>query len=440
MGDFIIFLGSYVHSITPNEITCVENGIIAVKNGKIVAVIENNDLESLRKGLPHSDQIKIVKLNKNEFLCPGFIDLHIHAPQFPNAGLGYELTLLQWLNKYTFPLEQKYSDIEFARNVYKVVADKTLSNGTTTACYFATIHLESCIAFVNELVCSGQRALVGKVNMNMKCPPEYSETTSSSMEDTEIFVNYVSNLKNSLIKPVLTPRFALSCDFPLMNKLGELAKKHDLHIQTHISENKDEVEYVKELFPEFHHYADIYDCAGLLTRKTILAHGVHLTPAELKVLRDRGSAVAHCPISNTYLQSGVCDVRLLLNEGISVGLGTDVSGGYSPSILNCMKSAMNMSRYISFLQGNYSPLTYHEVFYLATLGGAKALQMDNIIGNFTIGKEFDALVINLNCQNSPVDFYNELPLPEKVQKFIYLGDDRNIKQVYVKGNLVKNKI
>ncbi|XP_075231637.1 guanine deaminase isoform X2 [Lycorma delicatula] len=352
MDECTIFIGPYVHSFEQKHITCVENGLIAVSNGK----------------------------------------------------------------------------------------DRTLSCGTTTACYFCTIYVESCITFVEELIEAGQRAFVGKVNMNTGCPPEYSETTSSSIADTEKFIDFMKNIKNSLVKLIITPRFAVTCDMPLMTTLAELAKKHDLYIQTHISENKDEVNYVKEIFPECSSYTDVYDKAGLLTKKTVLAHGVYLTNPELKLLKERGSSIAHCPISNTSLQSGFCNVRMLLNEGLSVGLGTDVAGGYSPSIINCMRAAMNMSIHISFLHDNHIPLNYHEVFYLATLGGAKALQMENLIGNFTMGKDFDALRIDLNCQDTPIDYFNELTLSEKLQKFLYLGDDRNIRQVYVKGNLVKNKI
>lgn len=423
------------------QITIIEKGIIVVISGVITNVESITDEKSVLKKLNLNNTAVITRLEDSQFLIPGLIDAHIHAPQFPNAGLGYDSSLLDWLQKYTFPLEMKYKDIDFARKVYTAVVDRTLSNGTTTAAYFGTIHLDSCLILAEVAASAGQRALIGKINMNTNCPALYQETTEQSLKDTETFVNAIHNMKNSLIKPILTPRFALSCDHELHKKLGEMAKKHDLHIQTHVSENKKEVEEVKKMYPHHSSYCSVYDTAQLLTPKTLLAHGVYLTDAEIKLLAERRSTIVHCPNSNISLQSGLCKVRKLLDAHVNVALGTDVAGGYSPSVLDAIRSTIATSKALLFSaeQKHYEPLSYHEAFYLATMGGAIALRMEDEIGNFTVGKKFDALLIDVKCKDSPVDVLHPLDTGDLLQKFLYTGDDRNVRKVYVNGYLVNSK-
>ncbi|XP_071449379.1 guanine deaminase isoform X2 [Hetaerina americana] len=432
-----LYVGPLVHCVEFGQIAINDDGLIAVKNGKICAIDSRANLKqvALKHGISEEN---FHFLKYGEFLMPGLIDTHIHAPQYPNAGLGYEKSLMGWLDDCTFPIEAKYSDKKFAEQVYNSVVKKTLANGTTTACYFATIHLIGSIVLSESVKKHGQRALIGKVNMNANHPDFYGETLEESLKDTEAFINAIHSLKNALIKPVITPRFAISCDMELMKKLGEMAKKYDVHIQTHVSENIDEVEFVKTLFPNSKNYTDVYDSAGLLTNKTILAHGVYLTDEEIKTIAEHSSAVSHCPTSNVCLKSGICHVRKLLNNGVKVGLGTDIAGGYSPSIVEVMKGAISASINLSFMKGEEEcVLNFQEVFYLATLGGAKALNMDDKIGNLEVGKEFDALVINLTEKPSDIDILMPLDTMKLVQKFIYLGDDRNVKKVYVSGQLVK---
>ncbi|XP_046404842.1 guanine deaminase isoform X2 [Ischnura elegans] len=438
--DGFLYVGPYVHSIGLNDLQVIEEGVIAVTNGKICAVDSKDNLNRVAEKFGISEQ-NFHFLDNGEFLIPGFVDTHIHAPQYPNAGLGYDKPLLGWLDHYTFPMEAKYSDEQFAETIYNAVVKRTLSYGTTTACYFATIHVATAIVLADIVLKHGQRAFVGKVNMNVNHPSYYGESSENSLKDTETFVNAILSKKNDLIKPIITPRFAISCDMELMKKLSDIAKKHDVHIQTHISENRDEVKYVAELFPECKSYADVYDSAGLLTDKTILAHGVYLTDDEIKTIVKRSSSVSHCPTSNSCLRSGICHVRKLLQNGVQVGLGTDISGGYSPSIIEVMKAALAVSIDLSFEKDKSNQQTcaleLKEVFYLATLGGARALRLDNKIGNFEIGKEFDALVVSLRGEPGGVDVLTPLNTLELLQKFVYLGDDRNVKKVYVSGKIVK---
>lgn len=254
----------------------------------------------------------------------------------------------------------------------------------------------------------------------------------------------------------------MSCDKKLMRELAYLANKYDLHIQTHLSESVGEVQFIRQVYFEDESYTDVYDSVNLLTEKTIMAHSIHIDIEEIKLLKKRGTTVAHCPVSNINLSSGICDVRRLMEHGVKVGLGTDVSGGNKVAILDALRSALDVSHMLEFAKkqdikgtgrindetgenSKYVPLNYKEALYLATLGGAQALALEDKIGNFEIGKYFDALIIDVDC--SPIDQYD---LPEKlmnktdeeiflakIEKFLYVGDDRNISHVFVQGLQVK---
>jgi guanine deaminase len=273
----------------------------------------------------------------------------------------------------------------------------------------------------------------------------------------------VLGLNNICVQPIITPRFALTCDMEVMRKLGALAKKYDLNIQSHISECQGEMDMIKKVFPEQKNYAEVYDSGDLLNSKCIMAHAVHLADEEVSLFAARGASVAHCPASNTFLSSGLCDVKRFLEAGVKVGLGTDISGGNRVGIFEAVKNALEVSQHLHFvktqtivgtgrMQENreknekYVPLDYKQAIYLATLGGAEALSLSDKIGNFLVGKEFDALLIETNAE--PIVQYQlpakitETKTPEDillalVQKFIYVGDDRNIAQVFVNGRPVK---
>lgn len=455
-----LFLGPIVHSKSLNELETIENGFIAVKRGKIVAIGDQ-----LKMPKEYLKSYPVTKLSATQFLMPGFIDCHIHAPQYPNIGLGLDLPLLQWLETYTFPLEAAYKDNEFAAHVYEAVVRRTINCGTTLASYFATNYRESSVILAKQAIKQGQRALIGKVCSNTSSPDYYVENTIDSLHETEAFVHDIMNLNSSLVRPIITPRFAVSCTRELMNGLGDLASKYDLHIQSHLSENCGEVKTVKQLF-KADTYTSVYEDAKLLTNKCIMAHGVHLEDQELIMLKQHGTSVAHCPTSNTKLRSGLCDVRRLLNAGVKVGLGTDVSGGHNASMLVAIQDALNVSLSLNIIKKQnilgtgrvaqpeancnlrYEPLDYKHAFYLATLGGANALSYDDKCGNFEVGKDFDALLVDTSVD--PLDFFN-IPasvnqnskakhshLDKMVQRFLYAGDDRNIEKVFIAGKQVKN--
>ncbi|CAH1110269.1 unnamed protein product [Psylliodes chrysocephalus] len=429
-----IFIGNIIHSKSRDELEVLENGYIIVVGSKILAIGLEPTLNDAKARLSLGNKAPVTTLSKSQLLIPGFVDTHLHAPQYPNCGLGYDKHLMDWLNTYTYPLESKYSDLELSRRVFKALVKKTLDYGTTTACYFGTLFNESCNILVDTVVDQGQRALIGKVNMTKGAPDNYLEIPVKSLENTREFVKYVQSKKSNLVKPIITPRFALSVDLDMMKELSLLAKCENLHLQTHISENKEEVELVQEQYGM--HYANVYDEANLLTQKTILAHGIYLVEDELKLIARRGTSIAHCPDSNLCLKSGACNVRQLWDYGISVGLGTDISGGTLPSVVTIMRLCLYSSIHFSFHIKNYQPLNYEEVFYLGTLGGAEALSLQKEIGNFEVNKDFDALIIDLDTETG-LDYLLPCTPRELLQKFIYCGDDRNIINVYVAGRLVK---
>jgi len=287
----------------------------------------------------------------------------------------------------------------------------------------------------------GQRAFVGKVCMDMNTTvPEYKETTEESIKETERFVSRMLQKNYSRVKPIMTPRFSLSCSETLLGKLGNMAKTHNLHIQSHISENVNEVEAVKNLFPDYKNYTDVYDRNNLLTNKTVMAHGCYLSTEELQVFKERGAAISHCPNSNLSLSSGFLNVLEVLKHDVKIGLGTDVAGGYSASMLDAIRRAVMVSNILLISKINEKSLTLKEVFRLATLGGSQALGLDKEIGNFEVGKEFDALLINPKASDSPIDLFSGDLVGDTseavIQKFLYLGDDRNIEEVYVGGKQV----
>ncbi len=432
----LVIDGPIVHSLAFGQLQLipVARVIVDLTSGVIVEVKEiTADIERI-----DDVNTKYVVLQENQFLCPGFIDTHYHAPQTANAGLGLDYSLLEWLEKVTFPRESSYflrpTDSIFEE--YSSMAERLLRNGTTTCVYFGSLKLEANKVLVDAISNTGQRAFIGKVCMDINSPENYCESTEENVNGTLELIEYIKSLRNELIAPVITPRFAPTCSSELMNELGEIAVSGHHHIQTHISENKGEVAWVRELFPQSSSYAQVYDSSKLLTSKTILAHAIYLEEEEKNLIKERCCAISHCPNSNFALNSGVLDVRDLLERGIKVSLGTDVSGGYSFSMLDACRQAITASKVISFSKGT-KPLTAAEAFSLATLGGAEALEMSDKLGNFMPGKFFDALIVDcFTSPQIPVDNRATLSFENLFEKFIFCGDDRCIKTVFVSGKQV----
>jgi guanine deaminase len=286
--------------------------------------------------------------------------------------------------------------------------------------------------------------------MDRMSPEHYRDVgPEQAVIDSRESGDFVTRLDPSgnMVRPVITPRFAPSCTPEALAGLGALANETQWAVQTHISENHGENALVKELFPAAKSYAAVYDEAGLLGKKTILAHAVHLTEEEVALVVERGTHVSHCPLSNTSLTSGAAPVRDMLDAGVSVSLGTDMSGGYSPSILEMVRQALGVSRHVAMLKGDRHKLCIEEALWLATRGGAEAVGLGTKVGSFEVGKEWDAQCIVLDevdendvdeLMNAPVDLYQwqRESWEDIVAKWVYTGDDRNVAAVWVKGRLV----
>ncbi|KAK8381079.1 hypothetical protein O3P69_008164 [Scylla paramamosain] len=401
-----VFVGTLVHS-TGEIFMQVRQAALGVQGEKIIFVEDAAKLNELKE--KHNFPVSsIVNLTSSQFLMPGLVDSHVHASQFPNIGLHMDLPLLEWLEKYTFPTERSFSDLKVAQEVYPRVVDRMLRNGTTTASYFATVHLAATKVLAATAAAKGQRALVGKVNMLMNCPENYrEESVEESLRETEEFISYTKSLKSPLVQPIVTPRFAITCPENQMRALGDLASKHKCRIQSHLCESKAEIEMVKKLFPEFPSYTHLYHAMGLLTDKAIMAHCVWLDDEELQLLAEKRAGVSHCPNSNLNILSGHCNVKRLLQHDVKVGLGTDCSAGYSPSVLDAMRRALHVSCSVGMEHTKDHVLTPAEAFHLATLGGAQVVSMDDCIGNFVVGKEFDAILVDVEAPDSPLDIYEQ---------------------------------
>jgi len=433
-----VYKGLLVDSL-PDWSIRMEEGILVVRGESIIRRAKLDELDDI---LAEFDLIRedITELTGTQFILPGLIDTHIHASQFPNAGLALELPLLEWLEKYTFPTESMFSKTDYSNQVYERCVRSTIDSGTTTAVYFATIHKESSENLA--LVCKklGQRAFVGKVCMDRNSPDYYVEETEESLNNTRKFINQVEKVGGSLVSPIITPRFVPSCSRTLMENLGELAKERNLAVQTHISENKKEVEWVRNLEPDCDSYTQVYEKCNLLGSRTILAHGIHLSDQELSVIRETDSGISHCPNSNFSLKSGVCDVRRLKNHHVKVGLGTDCSGGYSPSLLNSMRLTVLASNTQKFSREDgedYEALDYADAIYLATRGGARLLDMEERLGSLDTGKLADFILVDMKGQKTTIPFGHET-FQDLVHKFVFLGDDRNVIKVVVNGKEVKD--
>ncbi|KAK6195970.1 hypothetical protein SNE40_001285 [Patella caerulea] len=440
MASTQVFCGTFIHSTNKDPLSILENTIIGVERDKIIFIDKEDKIkERLEEYRLSNNTVK--HLTSDQFIIPGFVDTHAHAPQYTFCGKGMDKGLLDWLECYTFPTEANFKDPEFARDVYSKVVDRFLKNGTTTASYYATIHKETSILFCKIIDEYGQRALVGKVNVDQKAPEYYIENTAESVAETEEFVKAVTALENPLITPCVTPRFAVSCSEELMREVGQIAKKFHLPIQTHLSECRPECQMVKHVHPKGLNYTDVYNHAGLLTKRTILAHSIYLSDEEIDVIKLKGCGISHCPNSNLTLKSGLLNTRTLLDKNIKIGLGTDIAGGYSPSMLNAIRQTVQVSNTHAILAEKdgkeYKPLNFKEVFRLATLGGSQVLGLSDVIGNFEVGKQFDALIIDPQCTNSAFDLFDSDKTKEDIlEKFLFMGDDRNIKSVYVAGRCV----
>ena len=376
---------------------------------------------------------------EDALIFPGMVDLHVHAPQYAFRGMCMDLELMDWLNRYTFPEEEKYENLEYAEKAYSIFVNALKKSATTRSCIFATRHRYATELLMKLMEESGLVSYVGKVNMDREASENLTEESAEvSAYTTFGWINATKD-KFERTKPILTPRFIPCCTDKLMEELREIQMAYGIPVQSHLSESKGEIEFVKSLRPDNAFYGDSYNEYDLFGKnddidtdvKTVMAHCVWSTDEEVMLMRKNGVFVAHCPASNTNLTSGIAPIRKYMDLGLNIGLGSDVAAGQSESIFRAITDAIQVSKmYFRMVDEAYKPLVFTEAFYLATKGGGAFFGR---VGSFEEGYEFDAVVMDDSVLPHP----QSLSLAERIERAVYLGlDEKNITAKFVAGRKI----
>ena len=420
MQKNFVVKGNIISSKNPSELAIHENAFLVCAEGLTAGIFP--ELPEEYASFPLYDYGKCL-------IIPGLVDLHVHAPQYTYRGLGMDKELLDWLQTYAFPEESRYEDPDYAERAYRIFVEKMRTNATTRACIFATAHVPATLLLMEMLEKSGLITYVGKVSMDRNAPaPLCEESPAVAAAAVEKWLK-TSLKKYKNTKPMLTPRFIPSCTDDLLTSLGRFQKKYHVPVQSHLSENLSEIAWVRELCPYSSDYGEAYEHFGLFggNAPTVMAHGVWPGKREFARIKERGVYIAHCPQSNTNIASGIAPVRQYLDAGIHIGLGSDVAGGSSDSIFRAMVDAIQVSKLRwRLITQDDAPITLDEAFYMATAGGGEFFGKD---GKFEEGYEFDAVV--LDDENLPTP--REFSTHERLERIVYLGDDRNIAAKFVAG-------
>lgn len=422
MNTYVV-KGNFCFSRSMDELVCAERSCLVVEEGRVAGLF--SALPERYAALPVLDY-------EDRLILPGMSDLHVHAPQFAFRGLGMDMELLEWLNTYTFPEEAKYAEMDYARRAYESFVQHLLHSTTTRAAVFATIHVPATQLLMQLLDDAGLHCLVGKVNMNRNSPAYLREiSTNQALRDTERWIEQTQNAYRR-VKPILTPRFIPSCTDDLMFGLARLRAKYDLPVQSHLSENYSEIDWIRELCPHSKHYGDAYEQFGLFGDgyPCIMAHCVHSNAAEQALMQKNGVFIAHSPESNMNLASGVAPINRFLDHGLRVGLATDVAGGSHESMLRAITHAIQASKLRWRLYDQtVKPLSFERAFYLATLGGGAFFGK---VGSFMDGYEFDAVVLD----DARLDHPQPLSVRARLERAAYLADERDLTAKFVSGEKI----
>jgi len=398
-----------------------ENGYIAVEDGIVLGVASN--LKDLG-----CEDAEVTDFG-NRLLIPAMNDMHVHAPQVHNQGVAMDLELLPWLQNYTFPEESKYADVHYAERMYRRFIHTQWLFGTMRSVVFATMHTDSTRVLMKLYQEAGMGAMVGKVGMNRNCPDTLTEEVDAYIAGQERLIAEFGDA-NALVRPIITPRFVPSCTPELLKACGELANKYRLPVQSHLSENTSEIAWVAELEKESTSYGDAYNRYGLFGQTpTIMAHCVWTDGSELELMKKNHVMVAHCPTSNFNLSSGLAPVRTFLDEGLPIGLGSDISGGHDLNMFRMLVYAIQVSKMHYQHDKSKAFLTLPEIFWIATKSAGSFFGK---VGSFEPGYEFDALVID-----DEVLHPDEYSLLHRLERFIYVGDDRQILHRFCRGQIIE---
>lgn len=406
-----------------DQVRYVEDGLVIIHEGKI------QWFGPWREGQSRLPTDLELQHYPDQLIVPGFIDTHIHFPQTEMVG-AYGEQLLEWLNTYTFPTEIQFQDASYSEKIAEFFVQELLKNGTTTALVFCTVHPESVDALFNAATTRNMRLIAGKVLMDRHAPEALTDTAETAYIDSKTLIEKWHGKGRNLY--AITPRFAPTSTPEQLQKAGQLKAEYpDVYVHTHLSENKNEIAWVKELFPEREGYLDVYHHYGLTGSKSVFAHCVHLEDKEWDCMHQTDSAIAFCPTSNLFLGSGLFPLKNTWDKQVKVGLGTDIGAGTSFNQLQTLNEAYKVQQ----LQGE--KLSAFEALYHATLGGAKALSLDDRLGNFNIGKEADFVVLDLKATAlQQLRQSKAKNIEDAFFALTMLGDDRNIAATYVYGAAV----
>jgi guanine deaminase len=443
-----VIAGTFFHAPSLEKVEILEAALIAVDGQGAISAVERRDGPAYRR--MHAEAIAAGTLEtvpRGRYVLPGFVDLHIHAPQYPQLGKALDCPLEEWLTRYAFPLEARYADAAFAHKSYHALVSDLAANGTTTAVMYGTIHEAANRVLVDACLEGGLRAYVGKVAMDNPdtCPENYRDSSSkAALAGTQALIDYVKRRNSDgLVRPVVTPRFIPSCTDATLQGLAAIGRAEGCHFQTHCSESDWQHRYVLERYGRSD--AQSLDRFGLMSERTILAHAALLSRRDMDLVRSRGSAIAHCPLSNVYFSNAVFPLRAALAKGLRVGLGTDISGGPSASLFDTLRMCIAGSR---LLEEGVDPdlpperrgrkgsrIDWRMAFFLATAGGADALGVRT--GRFMPGNEFDAMIVDTQAREGSIRIFDEIDTIEDVlPKILYGASRRNISAVYVAGRAV----
>ena len=415
MNSFVL-KGHILYSISRSELAARENAYLVCENGVCRGVFDA--LPPQYANLPLQDY-------GDKLIIPGMVDLHLHAPQYAFRGMCMDLELMDWLNRYTFPEEEKYEDLGYAEKAYGLFVEGLRSGATTRACIFATRHREATVLLMDLMEKSGLISYVGKVNMDREATPGLEEKSALySAFDTFGWINSIQG-RFTRTKPILTPRFIPSCTDELMGELREIQMTYGIPVQSHLSESPGEIDFVHYLRPQNAFYGEAYNDYDLFGYnddtdthvKTVMAHCVWSTAEEIRLMRRNGVYIAHCPASNMNLSSGIAPIRRYMDLDMHVGLGSDVAGGHSDSIFRAITDTIQVSKmYWRCVDPNAKAVTFPEAFCLATKGGGEFFGK---VGSFEDGYEFDAVVLD----DSVLTHLQRLSLTERLERAVYLQLD-----------------
>ena len=408
--------GNIIEALSPDILGIHPNSYLVLEDGRI---------EGIYSALPEGMSEAVTTDFQDALILQSFADMHLHAPQYEITGTGMDRPLLQWLEAYAFPTEARYADPDYAREKYKVLAHDLIHNGTTRVAMFSSLHTDATLILMEELEKAGVTGYVGKVNMDRNAPPYLCETTEESEKET---LRWLEGCKRfTHIRPILTPRFAPSCTEQLLAFLGKVKAEYDLPVQSHLSENLNEIALVGELFPDCPQYWEVYDKFGLFDSKTLMAHCVHSDGRERAAMRLRGVHPVHCASSNNSLMSGISPVAQMLREEQAVCLGSDVSGGTTLSMLRTMANSISASKDRgSMIQDPAQAISVEQAYYMATGAGQSFLGHGT---GFSRGEMLHAVVLDDTC----LPKLSNITLKERLLRAVYRLDDRHIRAVYSEG-------